>query len=88
VPLVGYTWWPVFALITWAYRQGRRPIRDHLAQMGLWDLDANLNRLPTPLVEFYTALVAQGSGVMGRLNRQHFVQGKGANVPQLLSSGL
>jgi beta-glucosidase/6-phospho-beta-glucosidase/beta-galactosidase len=88
VPLVGYTWWPVFALITWAYRQGQRPIRDHLAQMGLWDLDANLNRLPTPLVELYKALVAQGSDALGRLNRQHFVQGKGANVPQLLSSGL
>ena len=25
IPLVGYTWWPMFALVAWAYRQGRRP---------------------------------------------------------------
>ena len=42
VPVVGYTWWPMFALVTWAWRQGRRDVADHLLQMGLWDLDAGL----------------------------------------------
>ena len=51
VPVVGYTWWPMFALVTWAWRQGRRDVADHLLQMGLWDLDPELNRIGTPLVD-------------------------------------
>jgi len=67
VPMVGYTWWPMFALVTWAWRQGRRDVADHLLQMGLWDLDANLNRIGTPLVERYRALAMAGSGPVGPL---------------------
>jgi beta-glucosidase len=84
VPLVGYTWWPMFALITWAYRQGNRPIAAHLAQMGLWDLDAKLDRIPTPLVETYRKLVKGAASLIGLLseNRRQF------DVPQLLSCRL
>ncbi len=71
VPLVGYTWWPMFALVTWAYREGRRPLHDHLLQMGLWDLDpdprGNLARIETPLVEAYRRLVAGGAEAVGPL---------------------
>jgi transposase len=42
VPLVGYTWWPLFALVTWGYRQGTHLPEFYLKQMGLWDLDATL----------------------------------------------
>jgi beta-glucosidase len=88
VPLVGFTWWPMFALVTWAYRQGHRPISDHLGQMGLWDLDANLNRIPTPLVDAYRALVSGGSNAAGRLNQRQVLEERESDVPQLLSSGL
>ena len=71
LPVVGYTWWPMFALITWAYRQGRRPAHDHILQMGLWDLepapDGSLARVPTPLVDSYRALVARGADPAGIL---------------------
>lgn len=53
VPLVGYTWWPLFALVTWGYRQGLKPPASYLIQMGLWDLDNNLERIATPLVQAY-----------------------------------
>ncbi len=53
VPLVGYTWWPLFALVTWAYRQGTREPAYYLKQMGLWDLDEAFERQPTPLVAAY-----------------------------------
>jgi beta-glucosidase len=73
VPLFGYTWWPLFALVAWAYRQGRRPPSAYLAQMGLWDLDpapeAALRRVRTPLVDAYRALVADGANPVGRLAR-------------------
>jgi beta-glucosidase/6-phospho-beta-glucosidase/beta-galactosidase len=60
IPLIGYTWWPMFALVTWAYRQGERPVSQHLAQMGLWDLGPDLSRIETPLVGVYRTLVANG----------------------------
>lgn len=67
IPLVGYTWWPLFALVTWAYRQGTRAPGDYLLQMGLWDLDEQLNRVPTELVAAYRELVAGGCSAVGPL---------------------
>lgn len=71
VPIVGYTWWPMFALVTWAYRQGLRPLHDHLLQMGLWDLDPDpsgrLDRIETPLVEAYRRLTFGGAKTVGPL---------------------
>ena len=70
VPLVGYTWWPLFALVTWAYRQGRKAPHDYLKQMGLWDLRPGpygLERAPTELVARYRELVAAGGGAVGHL---------------------
>jgi beta-glucosidase/6-phospho-beta-glucosidase/beta-galactosidase len=65
VPMVGYTWWPMFALVSWAYRQGRRPVADYLQRMGLWDLGApgdDLARVRTPLVDAYARLTATSAG--------------------------
>lgn len=67
IPLVGYTWWPMFALVTWAWRQGERDVASHLLQMGLWDLDDKLERIRTPVVNAYHALVESGSEKLGRL---------------------
>jgi hypothetical protein len=76
VPLVGYTWWPMFALVTWAWRQGQRPLHDHLLQMGLWDLDpdprGDLARIETPLVGAYRTLVRGGAESVGPLARPFF----------------
>ena len=72
IPLVGYTWWPLFALVTWGYRQGRHPPGYYLKQMGLWDLDAQLNRISTPLVQVYRNLTTRGSEAAGTLQEvQH-----------------
>lgn len=71
IPLVGYTWWPMFSLVTWAYRQGRRPVTEHLAQMGLWDIIPDeadpLRRVRTPAVEIYQQLVRGGAEAVGML---------------------
>jgi beta-glucosidase len=62
VPVIGYTWWPLFALISWAYRAGSRPAADYLQQMGLWDLvpepDGTLRRQETPLVDRFREYVS------------------------------
>ncbi|ANY81073.1 glycoside hydrolase [Microvirga ossetica] len=73
VPLVGYTWWPTFALVTWAYRQGRRPVTEHLAQMGLWDIVPDeadpLRRVRTSAVDSYQHLVRGGVNAVGNLSQ-------------------
>ena len=67
VPVVGYTWWPMFALVTWAWRQGNRDVSQHLLQLGLWDLNDNLERIRTPVVDAYRSLIAAGSQRVGCL---------------------
>ena len=70
VPLIGYTWWPLFALVTWGYREGKKPPHEYLKQMGLWDLRPSpdgLERVPTPLVDRFRELVAQGAAAAGPL---------------------
>lgn len=71
IPLVGYTWWPMFALVAWAYRQGGRDIEQYLEQMGLWNLEptpeGDLRRVETPLVDAYRELAAGGASAAGPL---------------------
>jgi beta-glucosidase/6-phospho-beta-glucosidase/beta-galactosidase len=68
IPLVGYTWWPLFALVTWGYRQGTLPPERYLIQMGLWDcVGAELERVATPLVEAYRSLALSGAAAVGSL---------------------
>lgn len=74
VPVVGYTWWPLFALVTWAYRQGKNAPSYYLKQMGLWDIKADeqerLNRVPTRLVQEYQALARSGSAAVGTMREE------------------
>jgi hypothetical protein len=70
VPLVGYTWWPLFALVTWGYRQGTHPPEFYLKQMGLWDLDSQLQRVATPLVDEFRQLTAGGVQAVGSLRSE------------------
>ncbi len=84
IPLVGYTWWPLFALVTWAYRQGRHPPAYYIKQMGLWDLKADeqdqLHRVSTELVNQYQSLVRGGSAPVGTVGSQP-PEGRAPRVP-------
>jgi beta-glucosidase len=63
VPIVGYTWFPLFSMIEWEYRPATTPVADHLLHLGLfdsaYDTDGVLQRHTTPLVERYRAYTAQ-----------------------------
>lgn len=70
IPLIGYTWWPLFALVTWGYREGHKGPGDYLKQMGLFDLaktEHGLERVETPLAHRYRALAAQGAAAITAL---------------------
>jgi len=62
IPVVGYTWFPLFTMIDWAYRKGRRPLKDYLIHLGLYDsaFDSKgiLRRRKTPLVKRYQQHIA------------------------------
>ncbi len=78
VPVIGYTWFPAFSLVTWAYRRGRRPVEAYMAHMGLWDVRddgaGKLVRHPTGLERQYAELVAAQAASVGgdRLGRRPF----------------
>ena len=63
LPIVGYTWWPLFSLVDWAYREGEKPVEDYLWHMGMYDLEPdesdNLVRRETPVVKAFQAVAVQ-----------------------------
>lgn len=62
VPLVGYTWWPLFDMYEWTWRHTDKPRADHLLPMGLYDLKESRNgllRVENPVAERYRHHVAQ-----------------------------
>ncbi|MDQ4145961.1 MAG: family 1 glycosylhydrolase [Actinomycetota bacterium] len=74
VPVIGYTWWPMFSLVGWPYRRGQKLKKAYLAHMGLWDLresgDGTLVRTRTPLVDKYAACLANAAGTVGPLGER------------------
>lgn len=62
IPVVGYTWFPLFSMIDWDYRKGRRPLQDYLIHLGLYDSNFDskgiLRRHKTPLVRRYQGHIA------------------------------
>jgi beta-glucosidase len=83
VPVVGYTWWPLFALVAWSYRTGTKPLAEYLVSMGLWELEADaegaLRRVATSLVDRYQGYVLGGAGGVASL---------GARINRAASTGL
>jgi beta-glucosidase len=63
VPVIGYTWFPLFTMVDWVYRRGRRPLSDYLLHLGLYDAAFDeadiLQRHATPLVARYQHHMAQ-----------------------------
>jgi beta-glucosidase len=55
VEIVGYTWWPLFDLVAWDYREAVGPVGEHLVRMGLYDLEPDeagtLHRRRTPVAD-------------------------------------
>ncbi len=39
VPVMGYTWFPLFTMIDWRYRFGKAPLEDYFLELGLYRLN-------------------------------------------------
>lgn len=59
--LIGYTWWALFDMMYWSYRDENGQPEDYLARMGLWDLQSDgklsFDRVKTPAADEYLRLV-------------------------------
>ncbi len=68
IPVVGYTFWPLFSLVAWAYQTGSREAVNYLVDMGLWDLrsgSTGLERVETPAPDAYRRVIDAGVPGLG-----------------------
>ncbi|HWM90237.1 MAG TPA: family 1 glycosylhydrolase [Thermoanaerobaculia bacterium] len=68
VPVLGYTWFPMFTMIDWKYRMGRRPLEDYQLDLGLFTIDSwedGPRWKATPLVERFQAFAADPEKSVG-----------------------
>ncbi len=40
IPVIGYTWFPLFTMVDWRYRLGRRNLERYYIDLGLYKIDA------------------------------------------------
>lgn len=71
VPVIGYTWFPLFTMIDWKYRTGREPRNEYLVELGLYESeiqpDESLRYAPTPLVDIFRGYTWQPETAVGDL---------------------
>lgn len=70
VPVLGYTWFPLFTMIDWKYRFGRQPVERYRLELGLYTLREKPNGSrweATPLVEQFRRYVAAPEEAVGTL---------------------
>lgn len=54
IPVIGYTWFPLFTMVDWRYRLGRRNVERYYIDLGLYkmnNVEGASRWKPTPLVE-------------------------------------
>jgi beta-glucosidase/6-phospho-beta-glucosidase/beta-galactosidase len=63
ISIIGYTWFPLFTMVDWAYRKGRLTLDKYLVHLGLYDSEFDtegvLRRQETPLVKHYQEHMAR-----------------------------
>jgi beta-glucosidase len=72
VPVIGYTWFPLFTMVDWRYRLGRRPIERYHIDLGLYKLNSSgegqRRWQPTSLLEQIRGYIANPEEFIGTLN--------------------
>lgn len=70
VPVVGYTWFPIFTMIDWRYRFETEPLENYYLELGIYKLNRGEGKrwLETPLVEQMKQIVQNPAESIGQLN--------------------
>lgn len=69
IPVLGYTWFPLFTMIDWRYRNGRAGADKYRKELGLYKLGGvgQPRWIPTPLVSQFKSSVANPEAAVGWL---------------------
>jgi beta-glucosidase len=70
VPVIGYTWFPLFTMIDWRYRFSHEPLENFYLELGLYKLNRekeNPRWLPTPIVEQMKGYIKDSRNSIGNL---------------------
>jgi beta-glucosidase/6-phospho-beta-glucosidase/beta-galactosidase len=72
VPVLGYTWFPLFTMVDWRYRLGRRPVEHYYIDLGLYKIagSGDTRWKPTSLVNQLLDYVWNPLDSIGPLNSQ------------------
>ena len=72
VPVLGYTWFPLFTMIDWRYRFGSDPLENYYLELGLYRLNQQSSKprwLETPLVSKLKSYIADPEASIGHLKK-------------------
>jgi hypothetical protein len=71
VPVLGYTWFPLFTMVDWRYRTGTAPRDEYLIELGLYESepgpDGALLYQPTAVVEQFRGYTTNPVQAVGDL---------------------
>lgn len=68
VPVIGYTWFPLFTMIDWKYRTGAQPLDTYRLELGLYRLGDHERRWhASALVEQFLELKQNSKETVGQL---------------------
>ena len=71
VPVIGYTWFPLFTMVDWRYRFSHEPLEDFYLELGLYRLNRESKGkrwLETPLVEKIKNYIENSAQTVGSLS--------------------
>ena len=70
VPVIGYTWFPLFTMIDWRYRFSEAPLEDFYLELGLYRINREKTGprwLATPLVDMFRRMAADPHDSVGEI---------------------
>lgn len=70
VPVIGYTWFPLFTMIDWRYRFETGPLADYYLELGLYNINRKAPRprwIETPLARKMKSYIKNSREMVGEL---------------------
>lgn len=72
VPVIGYTWFPLFTMVDWRYRFSEEPVENFYLELGLHRLNREASKprwIETPLVEKIKRYIEDPRSAVGDLQK-------------------
>jgi beta-glucosidase len=71
VPVIGYTWFPLFTMIDWRYRFSEAPLEEFYLELGLFRINRESKKprwLETPIVDMYRRFASDPDSSVGDIS--------------------